>query len=77
MQIQVFVQPWAKQDRVEKQQDLLGNDVYKLWTRAKPIDGQANEAVLELLAKHFQIKKYKLKLLMGAQTRMKIFEIQK
>jgi uncharacterized protein len=75
MQIQVFVQPWAKQDRVEKQIDLLDNEIYKVRTRAKPIDGEANEAVRVLLVEYFGVKKYHVQLLSGWISRRKIFEI--
>lgn len=75
MQIQVFVQPWSKRDLVEKQIDLLWNEIYKVWTRSKPIDGDANDAVILLLAEYFGVKKYKVQLIRWLQSRHKVFEV--
>lgn len=38
-------------------------------------DGQANSQLIELLAKHFKIKKYQIKIMRGLKSRNKIVEI--
>ncbi|MFA5092582.1 MAG: DUF167 domain-containing protein [Candidatus Omnitrophota bacterium] len=38
-------------------------------------DGQANNQLIELLAKHFNIKKYQIKIMSGFKSRNKIVEI--
>jgi len=43
--------------------------------RAKPKDGEANEAVLELLAKALGVAPSRLTLLRGATSREKIFRV--
>ncbi len=44
-------------------------------TRKKPHDGEANQAVIELLAKHFKVGKTHIKILKGATSRHKTIEI--
>lgn len=75
MIISVFIQPWAKQEKIEIQKDLFGDDLYKVWVRAKPIDGEANEALIEALANHFKTIKKNIKILSGATNRRKKVEI--
>jgi uncharacterized protein len=55
----------------------LGNEIYKVRTRAKPIDGEANEAVVGLVAAYFGIKKYQVKVVRGEVSRRKVMEINK
>lgn len=38
-------------------------------------DGQANGQLIELLAKHFKIKKYQIKIMSGLKSRNKIVDI--
>jgi hypothetical protein len=47
----------------------------KVKLTAPPVDGKANEALLELLAKHFETKKNKIKLVSGLTSKNKIVEI--
>ncbi|MEI6425897.1 MAG: DUF167 domain-containing protein [Candidatus Absconditabacteria bacterium] len=75
MIISVFIQPGAKQEKVEIQTDLFGDELYKVWVRAKPIDGEANEALIEALANHFKTIKKNIKIISGATNRRKRVEI--
>ena len=75
MIISVFIQPWYKQEKIEIQTDLFGGEVYKVWVRAKPIDGEANEALIEALANHFKTIKKNIKIISGAMNRNKKVEI--
>jgi uncharacterized protein YggU (UPF0235/DUF167 family) len=49
--------------------------VLKVHTTAAPTDGQANEAVIKLLARHLGIPKSQIKLLRGVAGRDKVFAI--
>jgi hypothetical protein len=40
-----------------------------------PLDGRANRAVIESLAKHFDTKKNKVLLISGEKSKNKVFEI--
>lgn len=39
--------------------------------RAKPIDGEANEALIDLVAKHYSIAKSRVSLVSGHKSRQK------
>ena len=42
---------------------------------APPIEGRANKAVIELLAKHFKISKSKVDIIKGVASRIKIIDV--
>jgi hypothetical protein len=47
----------------------------KIKLTAPPVDGKANEALIELLADHFDIAKNKIKILKGLTSKNKIIQI--
>ena len=47
----------------------------KVKLKAKPQDGEANKALINLLADHFKAKKKDVKILNGLKSRNKIVEI--
>lgn len=70
-QIQVKVKPGSKQlSRLEKQTD--GSYVAFLTARAH--DGEANKALIELVAKTFRIPKTSIAITSGAKSRQKTLE---
>ena len=70
-QIQVKVKPGSKQlSRLEKQAD--GSYVAFLTARAH--DGEANKALVELVAKTFRIPRTRLAIARGAKSRQKTLE---
>lgn len=71
MKISVRVIPRAKQNLVELQPD----GSYRVRVTAAPTDGKATEAVIKLLAKFFKCAQSEIKLISGATSRNKIFEI--
>lgn len=71
MKISVRVTTRAKQNSVEQQPD----GSYKIRVTAAPTDGKANEAVIKLLAKFFKCAQSEIKLISGASSRNKIFQI--
>ncbi len=77
MKIQVFITPWAKQEKLDIQKDLLGQEVYKIRLQARPVEWEANEALIAFLAKHFSVIKKNIRILHGANTRHKIIEVMK
>ena len=48
---------------------------FDVWVKAKPIDGQANEAVAQLLAQHLQIARQRFQLVKGRTGRKKLFRV--
>ena len=47
----IHLTPWAKTERVEQQTDMFGALTYKVRVTARPIDGQANEALIDLIVR--------------------------
>ena len=48
-----------------------------IYTKAPAIEGRANAAAVKLLAKHFRVAPSKIKLVRGAISKYKVFEIDK
>ena len=48
-----------------------------IYTKAPAIEGRANAAAAKLLAKHFGVAPSKVKLLRGATSKYKVFEVDK
>lgn len=46
-----------------------------IYLREKPIDGEANAALIKLLAKHFDVAKSSIDIKSGAHGRKKLIEI--
>ncbi|RJO61483.1 DUF167 domain-containing protein [candidate division WS5 bacterium] len=72
MKIQVKVKTNAKQDCVSVDEE---NNLYTVSTKAQPIKGKANEAVIKLLAEYFKVPKSVIKLKTGQKSKIKVFEI--
>ena len=58
------------------QEKIIQDGVTKLtvYLRAKPHDGEANDALIKLLSKHFNTPKTSIKILRGAKSRNKVVE---
>ncbi len=54
-----------------------GDGTYIIYTKAPAIEGRANAAAVKLLAKHFGVAPSKVKLVRGASSRYKVFELDK
>lgn len=72
MKVSVIVHPNSKRTRIEK--DLM--EMLHVYVNAPPLEGRANEAVIEILADFFKIKKNEVILLRGAKSKNKIFEVK-
>ena len=67
----VRVIPKARQNDVS-----LGADgTIRIHTTAAPSDGAANDAVIKMLAKHFDVPKSSIRIIRGATSRNKVIEI--
>ena len=72
MLIKVKVYPSAGKEEVIYKAE----DSFDIWVKEKPIQGQANRAVLSALAEYLEINQNKIKLVKGFKQRNKIFEIK-
>lgn len=70
MLLKVRVVPNARKPRVEETENGL-----KVWVDAPAVEGRANRRLIEILAKHFRIKKGALTVVKGEKGREKIIEI--
>ena len=74
MKISVHIKPNSRH-----REEIVTNDDGSLtiYTKAPAIEGRANLAAVKLLAKHFGVAPSKIKLVRGAASRYKVFEIDK
>ncbi|MFN8221320.1 MAG: DUF167 domain-containing protein [Fimbriimonadales bacterium] len=66
----VRVTPKSSRNRIE------WGETVKVWVTAPPVDGAANDAVRELLAKALGVPKSQLDLIRGQTSREKTFRIE-
>jgi uncharacterized protein (TIGR00251 family) len=77
MRIIVHLIPKASQNKIEGwSQDSKGQKVLRVKVTAVPEDGKANEALIGLLSKSFQIAKSKISIRRGTTSRIKEVEIE-
>jgi uncharacterized protein (TIGR00251 family) len=68
--IKVKIVPSAKVERIENFDGGL-----KVWIRTKPIEGLANEKLVEILAEYFDVSKSAVKIVLGKTSKDKVVEI--
>ena len=72
----IRLQPGAAADRIDGWgQDAEGRRVLKVRVRARPMDGEANDALIRLLAKSLDRPKSDLTLMRGGQSRLKMVAV--
>lgn len=72
MKISVHIKPNSRhREEVVKNDD----DTLTVYVKAPAIEGRANAAAIQLLTKHFKVSPSKVKLVRGATSKYKIFEI--
>ncbi|MFA7253419.1 MAG: DUF167 domain-containing protein [Patescibacteria group bacterium] len=71
MMINVRVIPNRAREEIER----LKDGSLKVWIKAKPIEGEANKRLTEVLAKHFNIPKSFIEIVKGQKSRDKIVDI--
>lgn len=74
MKISVHLKPNSR----HREEVVVGDDgVLTIYTKAPAIEGRANTAAVKLLAKYFGVAPSKVKLVRGAASKYKVFEIDK
>lgn len=73
MKITVQVKPNSRKEGVED----LPDGSYLVRVNAPPVEGKANERVIELLAEKFGIRKSAFTLRSGPKSKKKVFEIDR
>jgi len=73
----VKLTPGASADRIDGWDlDPEGRPVLKVRVRARPVEGQANAALILLLAKSLGVPRSTLSLMRGGQSRLKMIEVE-
>jgi len=70
MKIQVKVKVNSRTEEVSQEDNIFTVKVNK-----PPREGKANQTVIELLAKHFEVPKSQVRILSGIKSKNKIIEI--
>ncbi len=71
MKYSVLVKPGSSQEKVIK----TSPSEFTVYLRAKPHDGEANDALIKVLSKHFKIPKTSISITYGFKSRHKIIEL--
>ena len=71
MKITVMVKPNARKDEVVVRED----GVYVVKVSVPPIEGRANERLIEVLAEHFKKPKRAIEIRVGSRGKHKIVEV--
>jgi uncharacterized protein YggU (UPF0235/DUF167 family) len=72
----VRLTPGASADRIDGWDvDADGRPVLKVRVRARPVEGEANEALIRLLAKALGTPRSAVSLARGGQSRLKMIEV--
>ena len=71
MRIEIRVKPGAKKASIEERT----NGTYLIKVKEQAIEGRANEAVIEALARHFSVPKNRVTIVRGRSSRVKIVNV--
>ena len=81
MRIFVKVKAGSKQNKIEEppqrllQADERLDDYYTVYVKEPPVEGKANDAVIRVIAEHFDLPRSHVTLISGAVAKIKVFEI--
>lgn len=70
MKISVRVVTNSTLEQIEK----AGNG-FKVWLRSKPVENEANKALVKIIARHFRVPKRNVAIVSGLKSRDKIIEV--
>lgn len=71
MRIYIKVIPRSSKNEITK----ISEGEYKVKLTAPPVDGQANDMLIKVLAEYFGVSRSSLQIIGGKSARMKIIEI--
>lgn len=72
MRIIVVAKAGAKTQKILK----VSDDKFRVFVKAPPVEGKANEAIVKLLSEYFDVPKSSIELTKGHKSSVKIFEIK-
>ena len=68
---EIIVKPGTSQEKIVKNDD----GSLTVYLRAKAHDGEANKALVKVLAKYFDVAKSRVKIIQGQNSRKKVIEV--
>lgn len=71
MRIYVKTNPRSRENKVEK----MNEGEYKVKLTAPPVDGKANEMLIDVLSDHFNVSKHQVRIVGGKTARVKIVDV--
>lgn len=71
MQLEIKVVPGAKKEAVKEE-----NGVVKIYLTAPAVDGKANKALVDFLARHYGVRKSAVSIIKGLKSRSKTINIE-
>ena len=71
VRIYIKVIPRSSRNKIEK----ISEGEYKVWVTAPPVDGKANDMLIQILAEHLGVPRSCLKIIGGKTAKTKIIEI--
>ncbi|OGQ49140.1 MAG: YggU family protein [Deltaproteobacteria bacterium RIFCSPLOWO2_02_FULL_47_10] len=71
MIIKIYIQPGASKNEIVGKH----GDAIKIRLTAPPIEGRANEALVDFLAKEYKVPKSKIEIIKGHFSRQKLVKI--
>ncbi len=72
MRIFVTAKPNARENKVEKTKP----NHFIVWTTEPPVKGQANFAIIKLLAEYLRIPRLNIEIISGHTSKNKVFEVK-
>jgi uncharacterized protein YggU (UPF0235/DUF167 family) len=76
MKLRILCKPYAHEDKIQVWYDLYGQTIYHISVIAAPVDWKANQSCIDLLSTYFDKPKSHFKIIAGASSRHKLFEMQ-
>lgn len=65
------MQPRSSRNKLEQLED----GSFKAWLNAPPVDGEANEALIKLVASHYKVAKSLVEIVRGHTSRNKVLRV--
>ena len=70
--LEVIVKPRSSKESVRE----LGDGKLEVRVKAPPVDGKANERLIELIAEHFKVPKGNVSITSGKRSRRKLISVE-
>ena len=70
--IEVKVEPRSSQKGIA---GVMENNIVKVRLTAPPVEGAANEQLIEIIADEFRVRKSRVKIIRGQSSKIKVVEI--